>query len=202
MTNWPEASAVASATALPASRSSTLAFGAARPAMTASPVGVDVHHVEGRLERQRRRSLAARRSAGALAAGGAGWTAGGTLGAFGSGALARTCVAAGLGQRNSGWVHSSAPATAPATTTVDAAVPPTQTSVFCDSMFARFRAGLYRESDHGYKSLRPLFTPETPRPAITSAAKSRERPTSRRRAHRSRAPSARGEKWCGPAFCA
>ena len=39
MTNWPAASAVASTTALPASRSSTFAFGAARPAMTASPEG-------------------------------------------------------------------------------------------------------------------------------------------------------------------
>ena len=39
MTNWPEASAVASATVLPASRSSTFSFGAARPAMTASPEG-------------------------------------------------------------------------------------------------------------------------------------------------------------------
>ena len=39
MTNCPEASAVASATVLPASLSSTFAFGAARPAMTASPVG-------------------------------------------------------------------------------------------------------------------------------------------------------------------
>ena len=39
MTNWPAASAVASATVLPASRSSTFAFGAARPAMTASPEG-------------------------------------------------------------------------------------------------------------------------------------------------------------------
>src|SRR5271157_2548806 len=42
MTNWPEASAVASATVLPASRNSTFAFGAARPAMTASPVGSTV----------------------------------------------------------------------------------------------------------------------------------------------------------------
>jgi hypothetical protein len=39
MTNWPEASALASATVLPPSRNSTLAFGAARPATTASPVG-------------------------------------------------------------------------------------------------------------------------------------------------------------------
>ena len=39
MTNWPEASAVAWATVLPASRSSTFSFGAARPAMTASPEG-------------------------------------------------------------------------------------------------------------------------------------------------------------------
>ena len=39
MTNWPAASAVASATVLPPSRSSTFSFGAARPAMTASPEG-------------------------------------------------------------------------------------------------------------------------------------------------------------------
>src|SRR5271165_6386250 len=39
MTNWPVASVVASATVLPSSLSSTLAWGAARPATTASPVG-------------------------------------------------------------------------------------------------------------------------------------------------------------------
>ena len=125
--------------------------------------GIDVHHVEGRLERRsgarsarrrecgRRRSRRSGRSAAELA------QREERSGAFGSGALAIACVAAGLGQRNSGWVHSSAPATAPATTTVDAAVPPTQTSVFCDSMLARFRGRLYRESDRGYKCLAPFL---------------------------------------------
>ena len=42
MTNWPDASAVASATVFSPSRNSTFAFGAARPAMTASPVGSTV----------------------------------------------------------------------------------------------------------------------------------------------------------------
>ena len=123
---------------------------------------LDVHHVEGRLERRRRppRSRPRPPGAEALAAGGAVWTAGaagGTVGVLGSGALATTWVAAGLGQRNPGWVHSSAPATAPAATTVDAVAPPTQTSVFCDSMLARLRAGLYRESDHGDKCLSPFL---------------------------------------------
>src|SRR5271165_3576203 len=129
MTNWPEASAVASATVLPASRNSTLALGAARPAMTASPVGSTFTTSKAGLSGEA--SLVAAAGAEALAAGAAVWTAGaagGTLGVFGSGALAMTWVAAGLGQRNPGWVHSRAPATAPAATTVDAAVPPTQTS--------------------------------------------------------------------------
>src|SRR5271168_1606066 len=164
MTNWPEASAVASATVLPASRSSTLAFGSARPAMTASPVGSTFTTSKAGLSGEAAASLAASPpGAEALAAGVAVWTAGaagGTVGVLGSGALATTWVAAGLGQRNPGWVHSSAPATAPAATTVDAVAPPTQTSVFCDSMLARFSARLYRESDHGYKYQHPVFMPE------------------------------------------
>src|SRR5271165_5672679 len=152
MTNWPEASAVASATVLPASRNSTLAFGAARPAMTALPEGSTFTMSKAGLSGEAAPSLAPSPPGGeALAAGVAVWTAGaaeGALGGFGSGALATTSVAPGLGQSNPGWVHSSAPATAPAATTVDAAVPPTQTSVFCDSMLARFSARLYRESDH------------------------------------------------------
>ncbi len=153
MTNWPEASAVASATVLPASRSSTLAFGSARPAMTASPVGSTFTTSKAGLSGE---AAASPPGAEAFAAGvglSTAGAAGGTVGVLGSGALATTWVAAGLGQRNSGWVHSSAPATAPATTTVDAVAPPTQTNVFCDSMLARLRAGLYRESDHGDKCL-------------------------------------------------
>jgi hypothetical protein len=161
MTNWPDASAVASATVVPASRSSTLAFGSARPAMTASPVGSTFTTSKAGFNGEAAASpVASPPGAEALAAGVAVWTAGaagGTVGALGSGARATTWVAAGLGQRNPGWVHSSAPATAPATTTVDAAAPPTQTSVFCDSMLARLRAGLYRESDDGDKCLSPFL---------------------------------------------
>src|SRR5579872_6698462 len=89
MTNWPAESAVASATVLPASRSSTFAFGAARPAMTASPEGSTFTTSNDGLSG----AGAAAAWAGALSAGagapGAGeaaaWTAGaGALGAGGA----------------------------------------------------------------------------------------------------------------------
>jgi hypothetical protein len=164
MTNWPEASAVTSATALPASRSSTLAFGAARPAMTASPAGSTFTTSKAGLSGE-----AAASPGAVLSMAGA---AGGTLGAIGSGARATACAGAGFGHRKLGWVQSSAPATAPAATTVDAAAPPTQTSVLCDTMFFRFRAGLYRESDHGDKCLVTL--PSFRRSAYLAESRSRQ----------------------------
>ena len=109
MTNSPEASAVASATVLPSSRNSTLAFGAARPAMTASPVGSTLTASKAGLSGETVASFAAwppgADTAAAGAAGSTAGAAGGTLAAFGSGALARTCGAGGLGHRNAGWVQ-------------------------------------------------------------------------------------------------
>src|ERR1700677_2159911 len=126
MTNWPAASAVASATVLPPARSSTFAFGAARPAMTASPDG----------------STFAMSNAGpgadALAArgvAGTGGAAGTTAGFDSTGALA-TARSAGFGSSRSARIHTSAPA--PAITTARAAAP-TQTSVRCDGMLAHSR---------------------------------------------------------------
>ena len=84
MTNSPEASAVASATVLPSSRNSTLAFGAARPAMTASPVGSTLTASKAGLSGETVASFAASPpGADTPAAGAAGSTAGaagGTLG--------------------------------------------------------------------------------------------------------------------------
>src|SRR5579871_660253 len=109
MTNSPEASAVASASVLPSSRNSTLAFGAARPAMTASPVGSTLTASKAGFGGGTGASLAASppdgEAAGARAGGSAAGAAGAALGAFGSGALARTCGGGGLGHRKSGWVQ-------------------------------------------------------------------------------------------------
>ena len=107
MTNWPEASAVASATVLPASRNSTFAFGAARPAMTASPVGSTLTTSKAGLTPGGGAFAVALARAGLTPGGAAAayrrpaprpvtpGAAGGTLGAARSGARASTCVAAG-----------------------------------------------------------------------------------------------------------
>ena len=96
MTNWPAASAVASATVLPPSRSSTFSFGAARPAMTASPEG-STFTMSNAGSRAAVWALSA--GAGALAGGSAGAAggAGGTIGGLDStGARAATGISAGF----------------------------------------------------------------------------------------------------------
>ena len=107
MTNWPEASAVASATVLPASRSSTLAFGAARPAMTASPVGSTFTTSKAGLSGETVGSLAASTPRAPRARGGldGGRRREERSGVFGSGALARPAARRGFGQKNPGWVQ-------------------------------------------------------------------------------------------------
>ncbi len=157
MTNWPAASAVASATVLPASRSSTFAFGAARPAMTASPEGSTFTTSKAGSRGKAAAWLGALPGAGGLvAAGAAAWTAGGALGALGglgsAGALATTGgAAAGLGRSSPGWVQTTAPA--PAATTTEAAAP-TQITVRCDSMLTRLRQTIPLSGDCD-KSLTP-----------------------------------------------
>ena len=85
MTNWPVASLVASATVLPSSLSSTLAWGAARPATTASPVGsTDTTSKDG---------LTAAEATGGAAGAGV-WAAG----AAGAGGRSVTRDGTGIGQ--------------------------------------------------------------------------------------------------------
>src|ERR1700722_6673620 len=134
MTNWPAASAVASAIVLPPSCSSTFAFGAARPAMTASPDGstFTMSNAGPGVE-------VLSPDAGTLAADGVRGTGGaaGTIGGLDSaGARATSGMSAGFCSRKSGWVQTTAPA--PAMTTARAAAP-TQTSVRCDGMLAHSR---------------------------------------------------------------
>src|ERR1700677_303718 len=126
MTNWPAASAVASATVLPPARSSTFAFGAARPAMTASPDGSTFTMSNAGPGAD---ALAARGVAGT------GGAAGTTAGFDSTGALA-TARSAGFGSSRSPRIHTKAPA--PAITTARAAAP-TQTRVRCDGMIAHSR---------------------------------------------------------------
>src|ERR1700728_3802817 len=128
MTNWPAASAVASAIVLPPSCSSTFAFGAARPAMTASPDGSTFTMSN------------AGPGADGLAAGGVAGT-GGAAGTIGggldsAGALATIEISAGSAWSRSARIHATAPA--PTITTARAAAP-TQTSVRCDGMLAHSR---------------------------------------------------------------
>src|SRR5271170_3014002 len=99
MTNWPATSAVASAIVLPPSCSSTFAFGAARPAMTASPDGstFTTSNAGPGVE-------VLSPGAGTLAAGGVAGTGGaaGTIGGLDSaGTLATTGISAGFG--SSAW---------------------------------------------------------------------------------------------------
>src|SRR5579863_357251 len=121
MTNWPAESAVASATVLPASRSSTVAFGAARPATTASPEGstftTSKAGAAGGGEAEAAASsfglagasLGLAEGSGALGARGWVWTTGGatgTVGGFGSkGAPATARARARFHHRKSGWVQ-------------------------------------------------------------------------------------------------
>ena len=144
ITNCPEASAVASATVLPASLSSTFALGTARPAMTASPVGWTVTTSKDGLALDGASALAAAAcSAGSAPAGGAAvrpaGAAGGTAGAAGSGARASTGALPGPGHTKSGCVQTSAPVTA----TNAAPAAPTQISIDCEGMYARFHSRLY-----------------------------------------------------------
>ena len=134
MTNWPEASAVASAMVLPPSRSSTFSFGAARPAMTASPEGSTFTMSNAGFKGKAFSTDAGALAGGGVAATGAG--AGGTIEGLASVGSLATARSAGLGSRKSGWVHTTAPA--PAATTAKAAAP-TQISVFRDGMLTHSR---------------------------------------------------------------
>src|SRR5258708_26382376 len=96
ITNWPEASAVASATVLPASRSSTFSFGAARPAMTASPEGSTFTTSNAGFKGE------ALSLDGALAAVGVTATGGGMIEGLDSGGrFATTGISAGFGSNRS-----------------------------------------------------------------------------------------------------
>src|SRR6202035_4040183 len=98
MTNWPAASAVASPTVLLPSWSSTFAFGAARPAMTASPEGSTFTTSKVGFRGEDAASVGfLSAGAGGLAAGGVVGIGGGAVGGLASaGGLATTGVRAAL----------------------------------------------------------------------------------------------------------
>ena len=182
------------------------AFGAARPAMTASPEGSTFTTSKAGSRRGAVWVGACRRERGARCRRRCRDSrAGGTIGGLDSaGALATTGTAADCATRNPGWVQTTAPA--PAATTTKAAAP-TQISVFRDGMIARSLRDLYRcaiiatnlcrRAVH-WSSLNSFRIPvTTARPAFPPA-RSRHlgRGSGRRLAAASSARKARGRRPC------